>query len=89
MGFFRETVIEAFREEYYPIDLVLLENTSITLRELDEMDPERKMEYYFFLIEKQKAIKEELDKGESKKDIYKFVNEIDIENGDISGHKTG
>jgi len=67
-----------------------LENTSITLKELDEMDPERKIEYYFFIVEKQKKIKEEMDKNKGpKKDIYKFVEEFDIENGDISGAKAG
>lgn len=66
-----------------------MENTSITLRELDEMDPERKMEYYFFIVEKQKKIREEMTKEGSKKDTYKFVSEIDIEDGDISGTKTG
>ena len=90
MGFFREEVIEAFREEYYPVDLTLLENTSITLTELDGMDPERKMEYYFFIVEKQKEIKKEMDKGKDpEKDVYEFVSEIDIKNGDISGAKTG
>lgn len=90
MGFFREEVIEAFREEYYPVDLTLLENTSITLIELDEMDPERKMEYYFFIVEKQKEIKKEMDKDKDpEKDVYEFVSEIDIKNGDISGAKTG
>lgn len=53
------------------------------------MDPERKMEYYFFLEEKQKKIKEELDRGEPKKDTYKFVEDFDIEDGAISGPKTG
>lgn len=66
-----------------------MENTSITLRELDEMDPERKMEYYFFIVEKQKKIKEESDKGKPKEDTYKFVSEFDIEDGNISGTKTG
>jgi len=84
MGFFREKVIEAFKEEYYPLDLVLLENTSITLTELDEMDPERKMEYYFFIVEKQKKIKEEIDKNkEPEKDIYEIVKESDLIDGDI------
>ncbi|BDI54862.1 MAG: hypothetical protein [Lokiarchaeia virus VerdaV1] len=90
MGFFREEVIEAFREEYYPVDLTLLENTSITLTELDRMDPERKMEYYFFIVEKQKEIKKEMDKDKNpEKDVYEFVSEIDIENGDIGRTKTG
>ena len=50
------------------------------------MDPERKMEYYFFIEQKQKEIKDQMDAEESKKDVYKFVEEIDI-NGDISGAK--
>jgi len=53
------------------------------------MDPERKMEYYYFIIEKQKKIKEQMDKEDSKEETYKFVKEIDIEDGDISGVKTG
>lgn len=53
------------------------------------MDPERKMEYYFFIVEKQKKIREEMNKEGSKKDIHKFVEEFDIEDGAISGTKTG
>lgn len=85
MGFFRKKVIGAFREEYYPLDLTLLENTSITLTELDEMDPERKMEYYFFIVEKQKKIEEEIDKnkGGSEKDVYNIVSESDLEDGNF------
>jgi len=90
MGFFREEVIDAFREEYYPVDLTLLEETSITLRELDEMDPERKMEYYFFIVEKQKEMKKQMDKNKGpEKDVYEFVSEFDIKDGDIPGPTTG
>ena len=39
------------------MDLTFLENTSISLRELDEMNPTRKLRYYFFMLEKNKAEK--------------------------------
>lgn len=44
---------------YYPPDLVLLQETSITLTELDNMNPERKWLYYYYIVEaKQKEMKE-------------------------------
>jgi len=52
------------------------------------MDSERKMEYYFFIVEKQKKTREEMNKEGKKKDTYKFVSEFDIEDGVISGSKT-
>ena len=43
------------------MDLFLLENTSISLRELDEMDPERKAYYYYMIIERLKEEKKRMD----------------------------
>ena len=50
------------------MDLVILENTSISLREVDEMDPIRKLTYYYFILEKKK-LENQTDKG---KDIDTF-----------------
>ena len=50
------------------MDLVLLENTSITLKELDNMDIKRKLRFYFYLVEKNKAEAKAL----SGKEVIKF-----------------
>lgn len=41
--------------------MFLLERTSITLTEIDEMDVNRKMEYYYYIIEREKAEKKYLE----------------------------
>ena len=44
---------------YYPMELVLLQETSITLTELDSMDKERKWLYYYYIVEgKQKNMRD-------------------------------
>lgn len=52
-----EEIVEA---GYYPADLVLLQETSITLTELDNMDPERKWTYiYYIMAAKKKELREQ------------------------------
>lgn len=58
-----------FAEGKYPIDLVLLENTSMTLTEADglkENDPERYYRFLFFILEKMKKEKEKVDELKDK-----------------------
>lgn len=43
------------------MDLLLLENTSISLREVDEMDPWRKLTFFYFIIEKNKLEQETME----------------------------
>lgn len=57
-----------FNAGVYPPDLILLEETSITLTELDSMDPERKKEYFLFVMERKKRQKEEMEKLKSGSD---------------------
>lgn len=45
----------------YPVDLFLLERTSITLTEVDKMDVDRKMEYYYFIVEREAAEKKYME----------------------------
>ncbi len=52
-----DEVKHAYEVGVYPVDLFLLERTSITLTEIDKMDVNRKMEYYFYIIEREKAEK--------------------------------
>lgn len=56
-----DEVKHAFEVGVYPIDLFLLERTSITLTEIDKMDVNRKMEYYYYIIEREAAEKREIE----------------------------
>lgn len=47
---------------FYPHDLLLLEETSMTLTEIDTMDPQRKAEFILFILERKRKQKEELEK---------------------------
>lgn len=60
-------MIEALVDEgYYPMELTLLQETSITLTELDSMDQKRKeMYYYYILFTKKKEFDKMHDKPES------------------------
>ena len=58
------------------MDLVLSEHTHNSFRELDEMNPERKLRYYFFILERKKA------EMKSMKDKEKYKGrEVDIMRG--------
>lgn len=48
------------------MDLFLLENTSITLTELDNMNPWRKLRYFEFLKNKFEKQAKEMNKGNKK-----------------------
>ena len=52
-----DEVKHAYEVGVYPVDLFLLERTSKTLTEIDSMDVNRKMEYYYYIIEREKAEK--------------------------------
>jgi len=52
-----DEVKHAYEVGVYPVDLFLLEHTSITLTEVDKMDVNRKMEYYYYIIEREAAEK--------------------------------
>lgn len=57
-------------EGLYPSELFLLEQTSMTLAEVDnlkEENPERYYKYYLFLIEKKKAEMREIEKLKEEK----------------------
>jgi len=56
-----DEVKHAFEVGVYPVNLFLLEHTSITLTEVDKMDVNRKMEYFFYITERLKAEKALLD----------------------------
>jgi len=65
MGFFREEVEQLYMNGVFPPELFLTEQTSITLKEVDELkekNPERFYRYYLFLIERKKAEMREIDK---------------------------
>lgn len=50
-------------ESFYPMELVLLQETSISLTELDSMDEERKWMYYYYIVAAKK--KEEREAKEA------------------------
>lgn len=58
-----------FEGRQYPVDLVMLENTSMTLSEIDQLkanDPERYYRFFFFIQARLKKEQEEIDKIQNK-----------------------
>lgn len=55
--------------------MFLLERTSITLTEIDAMDINRKLEYYYYIIEREAAEKREI---EGKMDSGGGTNQVNI-----------
>jgi len=61
----------------YPIDLYLLERTSMTLNEVESMDKEKKLKYYFYLKEKEKQTKQIIQKQLGRKRSPKSKGEAE------------
>lgn len=73
-----------FSEGIYPFDLVFLENTSMTLTEVDNLkktNPKRYYEYFFFIQAKMRKEREAIEKskeqsGSGEKDTLTFKDDI-------------
>lgn len=76
-------------EGHYPMELVLLQETSITLTELDAMDKERKWMYYYYILaakEKEREASKRQDNIKDKKSKLKSF-EFEVEQKEIKKWK--